>query len=275
MAQNPLQKYFRQPKIFINLPSKGVYNTPGTIQGDVTNLPVYGMTGMDEIIMKTPDALLTGDSIVKVIESCCPAIKNAWELSNLDTDMLLAAIRIATFGNLMGVTHTCPNCNHENSYDIDLAQIIDHFSRCNYENTVAVDQLIVKLQPLSYKQVSEFALKNYAMQKTLQQSASIEDELERQQIIAGLYKQLGVLRNEIFAAGIDSIDTPNGKVSERVFIIEWLDNADKATFDSIKKVIDRNNEAWKTPVIPVKCEECDSENSIRIELDQASFFDNA
>lgn len=275
MAQNPLQKYFRQPKIFISLPSKGIYNTPGVIQGDVTNLPVYGMTGMDEIIMKTPDALLTGDSVVKVIESCCPSIKDAWELSNLDTDLMLAAIRIATFGTNMGVLHSCPNCGHENSYDIELGQIIDHFSRCEYESKVVADQLIVKLQPLSYKQVSEFALKNYSMQKTLQQSSAIEDELERQQIIAGLYQQLGVLRNEIFAAGIESVDMPNGSVTDRVFIIEWLDNADKATFDSIKQVIDRNNETWKTPAMPVQCEECESENLLRIELDQASFFGNA
>jgi transcription elongation factor Elf1 len=275
MAQNPLQKYFRQPKIFISLPSKGVYNTPGVIQGDASNLPVYGMTGMDEIIMKTPDALLTGDSVVKVIESCCPSIKDAWQLSNLDTDLVLAAIRIATFGNTMGVIHTCPKCGHENSYDIELAQIIDHFSRCEYESKVVVNDLIVKLQPLNYKQVSDFALKNYAMQKTLQQSGSIEDELERQQVIADLYKQLGVLRNEIFAAGIDSIDIPGSSVSERVYIIEWLDNADKSTFDAIKKVIDRNNETWKTPAMPVKCEECESENLLRVELDQASFFDNA
>jgi hypothetical protein len=53
MANNPLQQYFRQPKIFINLPSQGVYNKPGSIQGEVSNMPVFGMTGMDEILMKT------------------------------------------------------------------------------------------------------------------------------------------------------------------------------------------------------------------------------
>ena len=51
MATNPLQKYFRQPKIFIKLPSAGVYCQPGNIQGDSNHMPVYGMTGMDEIIM--------------------------------------------------------------------------------------------------------------------------------------------------------------------------------------------------------------------------------
>ena len=66
MAVNPLQKYFRQPKIYIKFPSGGIFNKPGTIQGDVTNTPVYGMTGMDEIIVKTPDALLSGESTAQV-----------------------------------------------------------------------------------------------------------------------------------------------------------------------------------------------------------------
>jgi hypothetical protein len=72
MNQNPLQQYFRQPKIFINLPSQGIYSKEGSIQGEVNNMPVYGMTGMDEIIVKTPDALLSGESTVKVVQSCCP-----------------------------------------------------------------------------------------------------------------------------------------------------------------------------------------------------------
>jgi hypothetical protein len=233
------------------------------------------MTGMDEIIMKTPDALLTGDSVVKVIESCCPAIKDAWQLSNLDTDLVLSAIRVATFGNQMSVTNTCSECNHENTYDVEIGKIIDHFSKCVYENKVVVDNLIIKLQPLTYKQVSEFALKNYEMQKTLQKSMELPDELDRQKVVGDLYKKLGALRNEIFATGIDAIDTPDGAVSERVFIIDWLNNADKSTFDSIKAVIDRNTDAWKSPTMTVACEECGAENLIRVEMDQSNFFANA
>ena len=72
MSQNPLQQYFRQPKIYVKLPSQGMYSKPGAIAGDINGLPVYGMTGMDEIIMKTPDSLLSGESIAQVIKSCCP-----------------------------------------------------------------------------------------------------------------------------------------------------------------------------------------------------------
>ena len=71
---NPLQQYFRQPKIFISLPSKGLYYGAGSFQGDYNSVPIMAMTGMDEILMKTPDALFNGEATFKVIESCCPFI---------------------------------------------------------------------------------------------------------------------------------------------------------------------------------------------------------
>ena len=74
---NPLQKYFRQPKIFIKLPSKGLYYDREVLNGDHNNVPIFAMTGMDEIIYKTPDALYSGEATIKVIESCCPYITNA------------------------------------------------------------------------------------------------------------------------------------------------------------------------------------------------------
>ena len=61
---NPLQKYFRQPKIYINLPSQGMFNTVGSIENATGQLPIMSMTGMDELLLKTPDALMNGDATV-------------------------------------------------------------------------------------------------------------------------------------------------------------------------------------------------------------------
>jgi hypothetical protein len=59
------------------------------------------MTTKDEITLKTPDALLNGQGVVNVIESCCPAIKDAWAMPSIDVDATLIAIRIASYGNQM------------------------------------------------------------------------------------------------------------------------------------------------------------------------------
>ena len=42
-ANNPLQKYFRQPKIYMALPSKGLFYPPGSLLGDYNNVPIFGM----------------------------------------------------------------------------------------------------------------------------------------------------------------------------------------------------------------------------------------
>jgi hypothetical protein len=77
---NPLRQYFRQPAIYIKLPSGGKYYADSAIDFPVNgDIPVFPMTVKDELTLKTPDALLSGESTVKVIESCCATIKDAWD----------------------------------------------------------------------------------------------------------------------------------------------------------------------------------------------------
>ena len=55
-----LEKHKRQPKIFIDLPSNGQFYDESVIQDQqYTQLPVFGMNTMDEIMLKTPDALFS------------------------------------------------------------------------------------------------------------------------------------------------------------------------------------------------------------------------
>jgi len=275
MAQNPLQQYFRQPKIFISLPSHGVYNKPGAIQGDADHMPVFGMTGMDEILLKTPDALLTGESTLSVIKSCCPAIKDAEDLSTLDTDLVLTAIRIATFGNDLNVVQVCPHCNAENEYTVDLNVLIDHYNHCKFDNKLIVDDLTVTLKPLNYKQSNDFALRNFQIQQQLNQVVDIENENEKQEYLNRLFKDLAVLQTEIFSESIESVATASLVVNEKLFINEWLSNCDKSVTDRIKDHNQKNIEAWRSPSQKVQCNECHKESSFSVNLDQSSFFANA
>jgi hypothetical protein len=275
MTQNPLQQYFRQAKVFVSLPSQGAYNSPNTITGDLSKLPVFGMTGMDEIILKTPDALITGESTVRVLQSCCPSITDAWDVSNLDIDALLVGVRIATYGNIMSIKHVCSNCDTENSYDVNISNFLDHFSQCRFEPKVILGDLIVRIRPLNYKQVTEFNLENFALQKQLYQTTDIKEEEARNIEVSRIYKELGLLQNKIMIAGIEQVETPQGVVTDAKFITEWIENADKTVFDAVRKQVNLNNEAWKLPATHVKCDSCQSENSFNIELDQSSFFAGA
>jgi hypothetical protein len=275
MANNPLQQYFRQPKVFLSLPSNGIYNAEGAITGDPSNLPVFGMTGMDEILLKTPDALLTGESTVRVMQSCCPSITDAWNVSNLDVDALLVAIRIATYGNEMNITHICSSCTTDNTYDIDVSKFLDHFAQCKFDPTVVVNDLSIRIKPLNYKQVTEFNLENFTLQKRLFQISELPESDEKTKLLSELYNDLGILQNNVMLTGIEQVETPGGVVTEHAYIKEWIENSDKKIFDAVRKQVNINNEAWQLPDTVVKCEACGAENKITINLDQSSFFANA
>ena len=106
---NPLGKYYRQPQIYIKLPSRAKYYSADVFTPTETGeIPILPMTAKDELAFKTPDAMMTGQATVDVIQSCAPNIKNAWKMVNYDTDTILLAIRIATYGETMDITYTVP-----------------------------------------------------------------------------------------------------------------------------------------------------------------------
>ena len=274
MSQNPLQKYFRQPKVFISLPSKGLYLKPNMIDGDPFNLPVFSMTGMDEIIMKTPEALMSGESTVRIIQSCCPGIKNAWEISSIDIDLILAAIRIATYGNELEISSTCQHCNEENDYAVELSFLINHFSNFKFKNRVVFNDLTVKLKPLNYRQITDLSIKNYQMQRKLAVIDVMDTthDDEKKKLVAELYADAGALQKEIYGYSIESIEFQGQIVDNTAYISEWLDNCDTEIFKTIKETFNDNKDRMIAPPFLTKCNYCGQENQVVIDMDQSNFF---
>jgi regulator of replication initiation timing len=273
-ATNPLQKYFRQPKIFIDLPSKGLYYGDGR-SGSSTNIPVYGMTGMDEIIMKTPDALFSGESTVKVVQSCCPNIVNAWKMPSIDVDCLLVAIRIASYGANMDVVHRCPNCQSINDYTVNLSDILGYLSSQVYDNKIDCGEIKIVIRPLAYEEITKFNIENYKLQKMLNQLSKLESSGEDDAAIKAqhdVYQRISDMQLELFEISIEHIETPDGNVYDKEFISEWIRNSDKDFFTNIKSKLERNKQQWDIPNQNVECPECQHHSKVVITMDQSSFF---
>ena len=74
---NPLAGYFRQPKLYVKLPSGGQFYPEGSLdRSQIDEYPVYAMTAKDELMFKTPDALLNGQATVEVIRAVFLLLKN-------------------------------------------------------------------------------------------------------------------------------------------------------------------------------------------------------
>jgi hypothetical protein len=271
---NPLSGYFRQPKIWIKLPSSGRFYTAGSLDKSVTDeYPVFAMTAKDELLFKTPDALLSGQSTVEVIKSCIPAIKEPWGMPAIDVDMCLIAIRLATYGENMELTVTCPSCKEENDYLMNLRIWLNQFDNFIYEDSVDVDPLTVKIRPYSYHEVTKASLQTLEQQKLVQIATddSLSDEDKIQKFQTGFIKLTDLTVN-LIAGCITRIETPQGAVSDAAQIKEFIDNAPRDVFEKVHAHITEIKHKIELKPQEMKCVHCEHQFTTPIAMDQSNFF---
>ena len=127
---NPLHKYYRQPSIYIKLPSGGRYYPKEVFTPTETGeIPILPMTAKDELTFKTPDSMINGQATVDVIKSCVPNLLDPWKMVNYDTDAVLLAIRIATFGETMQVTYNVAGADEQQSSTINLPALLEEVGK--------------------------------------------------------------------------------------------------------------------------------------------------
>jgi hypothetical protein len=272
--KNPLSGFFRQPKIYVSLPSKGKFYPDGSLDASADGqYPVYAMTAKDELMFKTPDALLSGQSTVELIKSCIPAILDPWQMPSIDLDFALIAIRIATYGDKMEVGCNCPHCNAENSYDINLSNWFTIFDNFNYVDVVEVDPLMIHIRPYSYRELTKTSIKTLEQQRIFNiisdESISDEDKLEK---FGKSFVKLTELTVDAIANCISSIDSPDGAVSDKEMIKEFINNCAKDMFDKVSTHITDMKDQIEFKAQDVTCGECSKEFSLPITMDQANFF---
>ena len=146
MSNNPLMSHMRQENVFVRLPSKGNFYKQRPDLTDDGEIGVRAMTSADEIALKVPDALFNGEATYRVLESCCPRIKDPREMPYNDVDVVLMAIRRATYGNDLQVPVKCKNkeCNHEQEYIKEIDYIVPEGPDFNI-NTENVDMEIANI----------------------------------------------------------------------------------------------------------------------------------
>lgn len=243
---NPLANYMRQPKIYINLPSGGNYWTPGSIDmPENGEFPVFSMTAKDELLFKTPDALMNGQSMVDVIQSCVPNIKNAWAMPTIDLDTILIAIRLATYGAKMPFTHKVPVINEEVDYDIDLGVLLEKQRNNQWVEQVVIDpNFIIFVRPLTYKHLTQASLKSFETNRILNMANddSIPDE-KKLEIFNDSFTKLTSVTIDLMSESIYKIVTAESEVTDKKFIAEFVANADKDIFKTVQDHLNSLKEA--------------------------------
>lgn len=248
----------RQPKIYIRLPSGGQYWDAGSIDvSENGEFPVFSMTAQDELALKIPDALMNGQAVVDVIQHCMPNIKNAWACPNLDLDVILIAIRIATYGEKMNVPLVIKE--FEADYSLDLRVLLDQLNaQITWDPVVPInDDLTLYVKPINYRVMSASAVQTFETQKLIQLAAddSIPDD-QKLETFKNSFAKLNQLTVGIINNSVYQVDSAAGQVTNQQHIQEFMNNVDKATFSKVKDHIDalREINTIKPLTIPVNDE---------------------
>lgn len=273
----------RRPKVFLRLPSQGRYWPEGSLEVNDTNeYPVYAMTVKDELMLKTPDALLNGFATTSVIQSCIPAIKDAWEMPSIDLDAILIAIRIASYGEKVEMDVKIPGTDETEPFEIDLRPILDNIiGSVIWEPVVKVnDDITVNIKPINYKNLTQANIMNFEGERILRQmmDPEISEEIKVQLMnqAATTLAESNVIQ---VVNGIERIDTSEGSTDDQQYIKDFLNNSDPTVFKAVsarfKELNAKNTYSEITLQTPPQYLAQGVEPTIttRFELDYSSFFE--
>lgn len=273
---NPLKQYFRRPAIYLKLPSNGDGYPKGAINFPENNeLPIYPMTTIDEITSKTPDAVYNGNAIVDIIKSCVPNIKEPWLINSCDLDAILIAIKTATNGSKLEISTTCPSCQTEAKYDVNLTYMLKDIKYPKYNTEYKIDGLIFKFRPLPFVNMNQINNGQFELQRSLLNLENIKDEKERLTEGNKLMLSMTVLTIMAITNAIDYIKTQNTIVHDKSHIQDYLKNVDKNVFNEIKNIVtELKNESQQKP-LNIKCGNCEHKYEQTFTLNFTDFFDQS
>lgn len=277
MSENPLAKHFRQPQIYIKLPSEGRWYGVGALDMPITKeLPVYAMTAKDELTLKTPDALLNGQATVDVIQSCVPAIKDAWKMPSVDVDAVMIAIRQATYGNQMDFVSICPHCKTKNEHAVDLGVLAAGIACPDFEKTLRIDGLELFIKPHNFEEFNKASMENYEQQRLLAivNDQNLEDDLKIIKFRQLFDKLLNLTVSQV-THSVAAIKTEDGTlVEDRAMIDEFFKNCNRNIWDAVKEHLERLAAQSTLRKVDVTCEneECKKPYTAPLMFETSSFF---
>lgn len=277
---NPLQNYFRKVETYVKLPSSsGDFIEEGTIEydNDSKELPVYAMTAKDELLFKSPDALLNGEATVKVIKSCVPNIKNPKKLLKNDVDLLLAVIKNVSYDTYDTVV-VCPKCQHQDEYSLDVDMIVQSTEMLDDSYPVNLSNgLTLMVSPHIYE--STIKAMNVAFQEakfltTLNESNFAGNHPAQIEKLSQIMKKITDLNFDLVADSVYRIvdERNNIDVTNKQHIRELLLNISVSDADLIDSEIQRISRIGLINHMEYKCSKCEHEWEAELSFDPVAFF---
>ncbi len=253
---NSLVERIRIPGETFRLPSSGVFYEPGILSENVKDGEVYifPMTAIDEIALKTPDLLFSGEAVCQIFNRCIPDILQPKKLLAKDVDFLLICLKKLSYGEQMEMTykHSCKEAK-DHSYMVPVDQFIKKSKRIDPSRIVndftitLTNSQIVCMVPISFD--------GYI---TLMQVEDKDASLEQQ------VKRLCFSISKV----IKSVDN----VTDKEEIQKWLCKIPPMLMKQITDCIEKTTLWGPDFMASIKCKDCGQEVQVQAPLNPLAFF---
>lgn len=280
MSNNPLKQYFRQPALYMRLPTLGKwYNGADVELSDDFELPIYGLSALDDIMLNTPDALLNGQALENVIKNCVPNVKNVKALMVPDLEAIFLGMKIATNNGKYEIERKCPKCSADINFEVNCYHLLDRTTYIEENDTkIQFDEnLIIEVSPYTFEMRQMFMQRQFEEQQTLrlidEQNKDL-DNFEKAKILAESVERLSMVTFNLVSMSIQSVTLvkENVVVTDRSQIAEWLVNIPKSQADTIIETVNQLNTVGPMREVDAQCDKCNHMWKETLNFDPVSFF---
>jgi hypothetical protein len=194
----------------------------------------------------------------------------------VDLNAVLVAIRIASYGHNMEIMSTCPACNTDSDYTLDLRTVLDKLKSGDFHQDIKHGDLSIAFRPMTYEHQNTSNQNQFEQQKRIQvvQTSDLSDAEKISELNSSLQK-ITELTMEALKWSIASIRTPHALVTESEHIHEFINNCDRSLFNTIKNHIIGLREGSEIQPLDMECPECHHKYRQQLTMDQTSFFADA
>ena len=277
---NPLKQYFRQPSLYLKLPTLGRwYTEKEMIVNDEQEIPVYGLTAVDDIMLNTPDAMLNGQALENVLKNCTPNIKNVKKILVPDLEALFLGIKVATTGSKYDVDKACPKCQEENTFEVNCEHLLSTMSFVEDSDTIINmnSELEIKVKPYNLEMRQMFIQRQFEedrLLKAIDESNKTLSELEKARILGQSVEKISRITFDLVSKSIESVKILKQgiTVTDSNEISEWLVNISKAQADIVINTVNKLNEIGVNKAVHAKCTKCNHEWDDTLNFDPINFF---
>ncbi len=261
---NPLLRTYhaRIPGETFRLPSQGVFYNDGELDDTVKNgeVYIYPLTTIAEIELKTPDKLLSGQSIVDAFKQCVPAVKDPFKLLAKDVDYILMCMQLLSYGETMELVynHRCSDTSKEHKYTINIRPLIQQTkpidpTTVGEHTTVHLpNNQVVVLRPPLFGAMMQLYLANVELDST-NESHRIEFHKRMLQLVV---------------SSIISVDD----ITDKDQIQEWIQVVPPSYINQITECAKYLSDFGPVMDITEKCADCGEEIVLSVPLNPVSFF---